>query len=90
MSRRHLKQQMQYYSNYSILRGGANRTPSAPRRGMFVGFVVGWLRTEENTFLSVPLEKVRTLPVRARQLLGSESHVAIGVVDVRSPMAILE
>ena len=57
---------------------------------MFVGFVVGWLRTEENTFLSVPLEKVRAMPGRARQLLGYESHVAIGVVDVRSPMALLE
>ena len=55
---------------------------------MFVGFVVGWLRTEENTFLSVPLEKVRTMPVRARQLLGYESHATIGVVDVRSPMVI--
>ena len=90
MSRRHLKQQMQYYSNYSTPHGGANRTRSEARRGMFVGFVVGWLRTEENTFLSVSLEKVRTMPVRARQLLGYESHVAIGVVDVRSPMVLLE
>ena len=75
-----------FYLGGTLHGGGANRTPSAPRRGMFVGFVVGWLRTEENTFLSVPIEKVRTMPVRARQLLGYESHVAIGVVDVRSPM----
>ena len=54
---------------------------------MFVGFVVGWMRTEENTFPSVLLEKVRTMPVRARQLLGY-AHVAIGVVDVRSPMVL--
>lgn len=77
-----------FYLGATLHGGGANRTRNALRRGMFVGFVVGWLRTEENTFLSVPIEKVRTMPVRARKLLGYESHVAIGVVDVRSPMAI--
>ena len=77
-----------FYLGATLHGGGANRTRNAVRRGMFVGFVVGWLRTEENTFLSVPFEKVRAMPVRARQLLGYESHVAIGVVDVRSPMAL--
>ena len=36
------------------------------RRGMFLGYVVGWLRTEENTFLTVPLNKTRIMPTRVQ------------------------
>ena len=51
---------------------------------MFLGFVVGWLRTEENMFLTVPIENVREMPVRAQELLGYKAHMGIGVVDVGS------
>ncbi|MBT4489137.1 MAG: mitomycin antibiotic biosynthesis protein, partial [Rhodospirillaceae bacterium] len=60
------------------------------RRGMFLGYVVGWLRAEENSFLTVPLEKVRHMPTRIQELLGYKAHEAIGVVDVGSPMALLQ
>lgn len=79
-----------FYLGGTLHGGGPNQTQSERRRGMFIGFVVGWLRTEENTFLSVPLEKVRDMPVRAQELLGYKSHVAVGVVDVRSPMFLLK
>ena len=69
--------------------GGANTTTDTRRRGMFFGFVVGWLRTEENTFLTVPIDRVRTMPLRVQELLGYKPHGAIGVVDVGSPMALL-
>jgi ectoine hydroxylase-related dioxygenase (phytanoyl-CoA dioxygenase family) len=78
-----------FYLGSAIHGGGANTTSDQFRRGMFLGFVVGWLRTEENSFLTVPLEKVRTLPTRVQELLGYKAHGAIGVVDVGSPMALL-
>jgi len=77
------------YLGSAIHGGGENRTQSERRRGMFVGYVVGWLRTEENMFLTVPIEKVRAMPVRVQELLGYKAHRAIGVVDVGSPMKLL-
>ena len=79
-----------FYLGSAIHGGGANTTSDQLRRGMFLGYVVGWLRTEENSFLTVPLEKVRDMPVRVQELLGYKAHGAIGVVDVGSPMALLK
>jgi hypothetical protein len=56
---------------------------------MFFGYVVGWLRTEENTFLTVPIDEVKKMPTRVQELLGYKAHRAIGVVDVGSPMVLL-
>jgi len=78
------------YLGSTLHGGGANTTNDQRRRGMFLGFVVGWLRTEENMFLTVPLEAARSMPVRVQELLGYKSHGPIGVVDVGSPMALLE
>jgi ectoine hydroxylase-related dioxygenase (phytanoyl-CoA dioxygenase family) len=78
-----------FYLGTAIHGGGANETTDKHRRGMFLGYVVGWLRTEENTFLTVPIEKVRSMPVRIQELLGYKAHGAIGVVDVGSPMVLL-
>lgn len=77
------------YLGSTIHGGGANRTEAEIRRGMFVGYVVGWLRTEENMFLTVPLEQVRGFPRRVQELLGYKAHRAIGVVDVGDPGVVL-
>ena len=77
------------YLGSSIHGGGANTTATESRRGVFLGYVVGWLRTEENMFLTVPIEKVREMPTRVQELLGYKPHRAIGVVDVGDPMVIL-
>lgn len=77
------------YLGSTLHRGGANTTADTHRRGMFFGFVVGWLRTEETTFLTVPIEAVRTMPLRVQELLGYKPHGPIGVVDVGSPMGLL-
>ena len=77
------------YLGSAIHGGGANITTHEQRRGMFLGYVVGWLRTEENLFLTVPIDAVRTMRVRIQELLGYKAHRAIGVVDVGSPMALL-
>lgn len=77
------------YLGSTVHGGGANTTTDVSRRGMFFGFVVGWLRTEENTFLTVPIEAVRGMPRRVQEVLGYKAHGGIGVVDVGSPMALL-
>ena len=53
---------------------------------------MGWLRTEENTFLTVPMEAVKDMPVRVQELLGYKPHfgVGVGVGVVGSPMALLQ
>lgn len=78
------------YLGSAIHGGGANITTKESRRGMFLGYVVGWLRTEENTFLTVPLNKTRAMPTRVQELLGYKAHGSIGVVDVGDPMVLLE
>ena len=79
-----------FYLGSTLHGGGANLTDGVRRRGMFLGYVVGWLRTEENTFLTVPIEQVRAMPLRIQELLGYKAHVGIGVVDVGSPMKVLD
>ena len=77
------------YLGTTLHGGGANQTPDEWRRGMFFGFVLGWLRTEENMFLTVPMEIVKRMPKRCQELLGYKAHEGIGVVDVGSPMVLL-
>ena len=77
------------YLGNTLHGGSANRTPDANRRGMFMGFCLGWLRTEENFFLSTPIEAVRGMPQQVQELLGYEAHLGIGVVDVGSPMKLV-
>ncbi len=79
-----------FYMGSTIHGGGANTTDDEHRRGMFLGYCVGWLRTEENMFLTVPIEQVRTMPVRIQELLGYKAHLGIGVVDVGDPMVLLD
>ena len=78
------------YLGTTIHGGGANTTADRWRRGMFFGFVLGWLRTEEACLLTVPMDRAREMPPRVRELLGYKAHEGIGVVDVGSPMALLE
>jgi ectoine hydroxylase-related dioxygenase (phytanoyl-CoA dioxygenase family) len=78
-----------FYLGSTLHGGGTNTTSNEWRRGMFFGFVIGWLRTEENTFLTVPIDEVRKMPARCQELLGYKAHEGIGVVDVGSPMALL-
>ena len=80
----------------STLHGaGANRTDRV-RRGLHMSFCLGWLRTEENNCLSVPLDRARTLPRRAQELLGFGLHDGLergegflGAVDNRNPLDLL-
>lgn len=78
------------YSGRTVHGGGAN-TSDEVRTGINVDYVLGWLRQEENQYLSVPLETVRQLPERVQRLMGYEMGCyALGYVDdLRNPMALL-
>jgi ectoine hydroxylase-related dioxygenase (phytanoyl-CoA dioxygenase family) len=67
--------------------GGANRTAET-RQGLNITYDVGWLRQEENQYLSVPREVALTLPDDLLRLLGYRiGAYALGYVDdVRDPL----
>jgi ectoine hydroxylase-related dioxygenase (phytanoyl-CoA dioxygenase family) len=84
------------YLGSTLHGGGANVTDAVRRRGMHVSYCVGWLRTEENQYLSTPIETVRKLPPESQALLGYASHDALaagggylGSVRVQDPLVLL-
>lgn len=52
---------------------GANVTGDV-RRGMIVGYSLGWLRTYENQFLAYPPQVARTFPPDLAALVGYRQH----------------
>jgi ectoine hydroxylase-related dioxygenase (phytanoyl-CoA dioxygenase family) len=81
------------YLGGTIHAGGANVTKDTRRRGMHVSYCLGWLRTEENNYLSMTLDRVRTLSPLAQTLLGYAAHDGLpmglgylGAVDLRDPV----
>lgn len=78
------------YSGRTVHGGGANTTDQV-RTGINVDYVLGWLRQEENQYLSVPIETVRQLPERVQRLMGYEMGCyALGYVgDLQNPMSLL-
>jgi len=80
----------------NLIHGGGSNTTDGPRRGLSVSYCLGWLRPVETSFLTVPLELVKTLPERAQALLGYDiydgtPHGAgmIGMYEVGSPRELL-
>lgn len=85
------------YLGSTIHGGGPNTTENRSRRGMHLSYTLGWLRTEENHYLSTPPSVARTLPRKAQELLGYAIHDALaqgggylGAVDTRDPIDLLE
>ncbi len=84
------------YLGSTIHAGGGNRTTDQWRRGMHVSYCAGWLRTEENQYLTVPMDLLRRLPRRNQELLGFGAHDAImsgggylGTVGLQNPADLL-
>lgn len=80
----------------STIHAGGSNTTDGWRRGMHVSYCLGWLRTEENQFLAVPLEVARTLPRLSQELVGYAAHDAIatgggylGTVEVQDPVELI-
>ncbi|MGZ8762011.1 MAG: phytanoyl-CoA dioxygenase family protein [Acidimicrobiia bacterium] len=70
--------------------GGANRSTAA-RNGVNITYSVGWLRQEENQYLTVPAEIARDLPDDLLRMIGyAPGAYALGYVDdLRDPIAAL-
>jgi len=69
--------------------GGANQT-SAPRLGVILEYVVGWLRQQENHCLAVPRDIARGLPERLQELLGYNIYPPfVGYVNGSHPRKVL-
>jgi ectoine hydroxylase-related dioxygenase (phytanoyl-CoA dioxygenase family) len=84
------------YLGSTIHGGGANVTAGERRRGMHLSYCAGWLRTEENQFLTVSLDAVRAMPRRSQELLGFAAHDALasgggylGTVELQHPVDLL-
>ena len=75
----------------SLYHGGGANTSDADRVGVNITYSVGWLRQEENQYLTVPAEVARELPERLQRLLGySLGAYALGYVDdLRDPLDVL-
>ena len=70
--------------------GGANRSDRV-RSAINLTYALGWLRQEENQFLSCPLEIARTLPDELLRLMGYQCGAfALGYVHgFEDPMTVL-
>jgi ectoine hydroxylase-related dioxygenase (phytanoyl-CoA dioxygenase family) len=70
--------------------GGANQTDTT-RMGLNVTYARGWLRQEENQYLSVPADIARDLPKDLLRMIGyARGAYALGYVDdVRDPIEVL-
>ena len=71
--------------------GGANRTSDKVREAINITYAVGWVRQEENQYLSTPLEVAQTLDDDLLKLMGYQMGCfAIGYVgDVADPMTVV-
>jgi hypothetical protein len=83
------------YTGGTIHAGGANTTETQ-RRGAHLSYCLGWLRTEENNYLSTPPAVAARLPRIAQELLGYAVHDSIprgggylGMVRMQDPVELL-
>jgi ectoine hydroxylase-related dioxygenase (phytanoyl-CoA dioxygenase family) len=70
--------------------GGANRTDRS-RTAVNIDYCLGWLRQEENQYLSCPPEVARELPIELARLIGySRAAFALGYFgDTQDPIEAL-
>jgi ectoine hydroxylase-related dioxygenase (phytanoyl-CoA dioxygenase family) len=74
----------------TVLHGMGKNITGTSRTGLVSGFSVGWLRQEENQYLTTPPEVAARLPLDVQQLLGYRAHSGIlGVVLHRDPAHLL-
>ncbi|HEX2382428.1 MAG TPA: hypothetical protein VHI95_07325 [Acidimicrobiales bacterium] len=83
------------YTGGAIHGGGANCS-ATPRRAVHLSYCLGWLRTEENNYLSIPPAIAAGLPRQAQEVLGYSVYDAIsrgggylGMVRMQDPVDLL-
>src|SRR5579872_773846 len=85
------------YLGGTIHGAGANTTAADDRRGAHLSYCLGWLRTEENNYLSMPPASVSSLPRQAQEVIGYAIHDGVlrgggylGMVNGHDPVELLE
>ena len=76
------------YSGKIVHSGGANKTTDKVRRAININYSVGWVRQEENQYLSVPMEIAKTLDDDLLKLIGyQEGAFSMGYIrDFEDPL----
>jgi ectoine hydroxylase-related dioxygenase (phytanoyl-CoA dioxygenase family) len=70
----------------SVIHGGGENRSKAERIGINITYCLGWLRQEENQYLSCPPDVARTLPHELQELLGySMGSYALGYFSMKEP-----
>ncbi len=71
--------------------GGRNITGDDWRIGMYSGYCLGWLRQEQNFYLTTPPEVARTLPEELARLIGYTVHRPFlgWAQDMRDPWEVI-
>jgi ectoine hydroxylase-related dioxygenase (phytanoyl-CoA dioxygenase family) len=83
---------MLLYTGQLVHGAGENRTQAERRRAIEMSFALGWLRTEENHCLAIPLETACRWPERIQMLLGFRGYEhrtpagRLGLVDYADPV----
>jgi ectoine hydroxylase-related dioxygenase (phytanoyl-CoA dioxygenase family) len=79
-----------FYTGKIYHGAGANRSDRV-RQAINITYAVGWVRQEENQYLSTPIEVARTLPDELLKLMGYQMGCfAIGYVrDFEDPMVMI-
>jgi ectoine hydroxylase-related dioxygenase (phytanoyl-CoA dioxygenase family) len=62
-----------FYMGSTVHGGGANCS-SSPRAGLITTYSLGWLRQEENHYLTVPRETIMSYPEHIQRLMGYQAH----------------
>jgi ectoine hydroxylase-related dioxygenase (phytanoyl-CoA dioxygenase family) len=62
-----------FYMGSTIHGGGANNS-ELPRSGVISTYSLGWLRQEDNQYLSIPRDVADSFPEHVRRLLGYQTH----------------
>lgn len=79
-----------------VIHGGGPNSTDRPRRAVHLSYCLGWLRTEENNYLSIPPSIAASLPRQAQEVIGYSVYDGIergggylGMVRMQNPVDLL-
>jgi hypothetical protein len=74
-----------------VYHGGGRNTTDTPRTGLTLSYIAGNMRQEENQYLAVPMDIVRSYPEELQRLLGYDvCPPFLGWYESQNPHVLLE
>ena len=70
--------------DHAIFHGASDNPSEDWRLGLQISYHAGWIRPYTNWFRSVPIEEVREMPEKLRDLLGYKTCNGIGGANLAS------